>query len=533
MTTHYDAIVIGAGMGGLSAGLALARAGRSVVVLERRERPGGLAQSFTFDGGAFSSGLHALGGTSMGGSTRRLLEGLRVAKHLVMYELDADANDRVMVGDHVFDIPAGRDRYVESLVDAFPADAWRIRDYFHIIDDVAATVSEMGTDFGLRSVARAAAGSRRFLFWGARSLAPLIARTTQSPLLRAVLAARCGNHGLPPSRVPLAVHASMVAHFLGGAAYPGGGGGAIADAMVRELEAHGGELRLRSPARRMILDSRKVDCVELADGQLLRSRDVISDVHPRVTFSELLPADATREGRRRLPRAETSIAALGVFCTLDRDPSRLGLGPRNLWWYRHADVERIYRHMNRSLPSRQVDGLFFSSSSLKAPSDGAHTLEVSTLVPFGPFESWAHLAEGERGEAYESFAGYLADMVLDAAEVAVPGLRDAIRARTVATPLTYQHMAGAYRGSIYGTAKTIRQVGPFAFPVRTSVRNLHLVGASTLSHGVAGSMRSGIAAARGILGAARDEDMLAPPDGSLRVERPGRAPRPQPVASIH
>ena len=57
----YDAIVIGSGSGGLTAALALARAGRRVAVFEQHTLPGGYSQSFELEGFQFSPGIHYMG----------------------------------------------------------------------------------------------------------------------------------------------------------------------------------------------------------------------------------------------------------------------------------------------------------------------------------------------------------------------------------------------------------------------------------------------------------------------------------------
>lgn len=59
--TDYDAIIIGSGAGGLTAAVALARAGKKVLVLEQHDRPGGWTHSFTLEGYRFSPGAHYIG----------------------------------------------------------------------------------------------------------------------------------------------------------------------------------------------------------------------------------------------------------------------------------------------------------------------------------------------------------------------------------------------------------------------------------------------------------------------------------------
>ena len=75
------------------------------------------------------------------------------------------------------------------------------------------------------------------------------------------------------------------------------------------------------------------------------------------------------------------------------------------------------------------------------------------------------------------------------------------------TPKTNEFYINSTEGNVYGTEKTLSQVGPFSYKNRTEIQNLYLCGASTLSHGVGGATHSGVSAAAAILNCNK-EDLL-------------------------
>ncbi|KYF95601.1 phytoene dehydrogenase [Sorangium cellulosum] len=516
-----DTVVIGSGPGGLTAALALARAGQKVTVVEQHYLPGGWTHSFSLNGYLFSPGVHYIGDLGPGGAVRRLFEGLGLSGDLEFCELNPDGVDHLIVGDERFDVPKGFERLLARLTARFPHEAAGIARYFRVIRGLSGDLARLDTMLEFPKVLLLPFKAPSLARWGLCTQEDLLDTTIRDPLLRAFLAAQGGDHGLAPSRVALPIHASILCHYLEGGYYPRGGSKRIPLAMIRALRRLGGQVRMRARARRILVERGRAAGVELEGGEILRAANVISNADPAITYGELLPPELTARERRKIRRTEYSTSLLSVFCAVDMDLRSMGYDSGNYWWYRGKDVGRIYERMEYQLPRGEVDGLFLTITTLKDPGHptrgGHHTIEMFTFVPHAPFARWKETRTGERGADYEELKESLGDQVIAAAENIIPGISRALAFRSVATPLTNDFYCASYRGAAYGTAKTPWQLGPLSFTIGTRIPGLYQCGASTLSHGVAGASVSGLMAAQRIVRAARVEDLLGPADGSLRV----------------
>ncbi|HNM36915.1 MAG TPA: NAD(P)/FAD-dependent oxidoreductase [Anaerolineales bacterium] len=517
----YDAIIIGSGAGGLTAAVALAQAGKKVLVLEQHDRPGGWTHSFTLEGYRFSPGVHYIGDLQEGGGLRRIYDGVGVSQDLSFVELNPNGYDHIVVGDKQINFPKGKENLIAELKRNFPQEAQGIDGYFN---DLMSMINGLKNVGNLSSPLDAARGAGNVLKWMRATGADLINAHINDPVLRGVLAGQSGDHGLPPSQVSAFMHAGITHHYLEGGYYPLGGAFTIPRAFVRALKRAGGEIRLKSRVKRIMLGGRKVIGVEMESGEEILADVVISNADPEVTFGKLIGRDKLSPRlQKKIDSVRYSTSCLSLFFATDMDLRGAGLDSGNMWYYDHPDVDKIYTDglTDAVLKDEGMPGMFLTVTTLKDPSkmhSGHHTCESFAFVGYDAFEKWAQTKYGSRPADYEAMKEDLAWRMVRGLEKRIPGLSKHIVYYSLGTPLTNEHYLNATRGNLYGIDKLPKQIGPLGFTPRTEFDGLYLCGASTMSHGVAGVTASGIDAAKAILNVRSREILTQKGNGPLFLQ---------------
>ena len=517
-TEQCDAVVVGAGIGGLVAASLLAGRGLSVLVLDRHSVAGGNATIFRRRGYEFDVGLHYVGGCHAGGALPAVLAAAG-AGGVRFLELDPEGYDELVLPGLRLAVPRGLPRWRDRLVAAFPSERRGLDRYARLLAQMKRSLDVWHRPGSLLAQSLR---SPQLLRWSLSSFASFLRSCTRDPALTAALAAQHVGYALPPSRASTLVGAGIALHYLEGAWYPSGGGQALADALADAIRARGGRIALRTGARRIVVERGRVQGVELDDGRVVRAPVVISNADLKSTLLQLVGAPALRPATARRARGYAMAAPLGVaYVGLRGDLRAAGQPPRNAWVLPDLDLEAEYVQAAAGrLPDRPA--LFVTIASLKdarhaglAP-PGISNVQLMGVAPSAP-QAWGvaedEVADGRyrRQPAYRERKREYGERLLGVAALLWPDLAGRVEYLEVSTPLTHRRYTGSTGGTGYGLAATPDQMLWRRPGARTEIAGLYLCGASCRSgHGIVGAALSGVFAAAAVLPGRLAVEVLGP-----------------------
>ena len=176
------------------------------------------------------------------------------------------------------------------------------------------------------------------------------------------------------------------------------------------------------------------------------------------------------------------------------------------------DIDKHFETLTKGdiTEGEEFPAFFMSCTTLKDPvsfNGRYHNFEVVTYVDYSSFEQFKG-NENYQSPEYVVFKNKIIAKFLNSIEKIIPTAKQHIVQAELGTPKTNQFYINSTNGNVYGTEKTLNQVGPFSYKNKTEIDNLYLCGASTLSHGVTGATYSGLEAAARILNCHSSEFLI-------------------------
>jgi phytoene dehydrogenase-like protein len=447
MTNRYQNIVIGGGHNGLVCAAYLARAGRSVLVLEAADQVGGAARTRELAPGAkVSSGAHLLHAMPA-----ELIRDLELAQHglllaetnLATVALSENGSPIEFVGNTVAGAAVSAEdvaafalfnehmqRFAKALRPVFEKLAPEVS-----IESWGQRLELLGLGWTLRKLGRDR--MREFLRIIGMNFYDLLDEYFQNPQLKAAIAmdALLGSEWGARSMGSVLTYLYRLAGYQRsdgmGLALPVGGMGALSQALATSATASGAEIRVAARVRRIVIEDDKAVGVELESGERIETQCVISNADPKTTFLQLVDIDHLDTGFvRRIKNLRSKGRAGKLHLVLNGAPTFKGSdtvkpGARLLIAPTMDDIELAFNPCKyQKYPTHPVMEIVIPSASDKTLcADGQHVL--SAVVQYLPYDNSPD--EDTNRSAF-------LDVVLTQLERYAPGIRSQIVTAELLTP---------------------------------------------------------------------------------------------------
>ena len=459
--SRYDVVVVGSGIGGLSAAACLARIGRKVLVIEQSSDVGGYAHAFTRGPYTFDPAMSVFPQGHDHALPVALLDWLGVRDRCRFVPLES--NYRAVFPGFEIATPFGLEEFTELHCRRFPQHAARLREFFSLCSRLHHEAHVLPPQIGLAGLDEAARRYPVLFKYIKATTAQAMDEYFDDPLLKAVVSVSWPYLGSPPSRLDFVTFSTVLSVYLEGCFYPEGGFQSLADALLAGLRKAGGEVVLGRQVTRIQVTNGHASGVELASGDVVQAGTVISNADATATFADLVGDEHLPAGfMRRLRRMKPSPSAVVVFIATSLDLRAMG-AVHEVFRPLHVDHDQAYRDVLQGRPG----GMFGTVPTLASPSlapEGEHLLIIRSLAPYDIGLPW-------KGEA-----GAYTDQVLAAFEPVYPGLRDSITYLETATPTALERHSRNRLGAAYGWENIPTQTGGKRSPHVTPLDGLLLSG---------------------------------------------------------
>ena len=448
---HYDTVIIGAGMSGLSAGVRLAYYEKKVCILERHTTIGGLNSFYRLRKRNYDVGLHAVTNYaepgSKGGPLSKLLRQLRMRWE--DFDLRPQLQSSIVFPGCTLRFTNDFSFLFQQVADAFPAQIDGFRRLLTAIDTHDALNLERSSS-SAREVVTSHISDPKLVDM---LFCPLMFYGSATP------------HDMDFSQFVI----MFKSIFYEGFGRPFDGIRLILKKLVRHFKSLGGQLKLRAGVNEILHRNGKAQAVILDDGTEITADNVLSSAGAAETM-RLIDPNAPVERPR--PGDISFVESISV---LNREPSDLG----------HHDTIVFYNDAETFHYERPEEPVDLRSGIICSPNnfDYSRPLEDGRIriTALAEPDYWLDLPE----EEYQERKAEWNDRIVEGALNHIPDFRPHIVDEDVFTPRTIRRFTGHDNGCVYGAPqKYVNGLTP--------VKNLYLCGTDQGFLGIVGAMLSGI-----------------------------------------
>ncbi|MFC1501051.1 phytoene desaturase family protein [Elusimicrobiota bacterium] len=447
----YDAIIIGAGIGGLVCGCYLAKAGLKTLIIEKNSQAGGYCTSFTRGGFTFDACVHSLGSLEKEGIIGLTLKDLGIENNMVRF----NPSDIIITPDYKAIFHADLNKTIDSICSSFPEEKKGVKDFFEFCKNENA-------------ISHAHLRNKKL-----KDLLDLYIKEKKIKAIISLLA--LGNIGLSPSKLSAFSAAKFYKQFIiNGGYYPGKNIQEFPDSLESRFKYYGGEIIKGKLVSEIEIEDGCANSVKTKEGKSISSKHIISDCDARETFLNMIDSSFVKEeNKKKLKELVPSPSMFIVYLGIDGHFNGMPDPGVNLWYLEDYDIDNFCDVYKENNPKK------IKWFMVRVMPGGRSILAFAN-------------AEFMDNDFWQKNKANFRDKFIEKIEKVVPNLSKHIVYKDASTPNTLQKWTLNYKGACYGWAGMPSQLAVPGLSQITFVKNLYLTGHwSTLAQGVPGVVYMG------------------------------------------
>ena len=446
---HYDVIVIGGALAGLSSALMLADKGLDVLVLERHNLPGGLATSFVRGGVEIEATLHEM--MSIGDRKNRL----KVGKFFDDMGVDVDwlkvpeCYHASLPGLEVTLHP-GLKTFASEVDAVAPGSYEKVLKLLKLCDTVFNSVNELSIH--PMSKVQMLLKHEAFVKTAGYSTKEVLDTFDLPQKALDLLAPYWMYVGSGFSELPFTIYSVLMADYVGYGSYiPKKLSHEMSLKMAERAEAMGVQIEYRQHVDRILVKDKKVYGVRTARGDEIHADYVICSAYPNKVYTSMIEPieEVPPEAIRMVNGRRISLTAFSVIMILDRPAEELNIRDYSVFHGDTMDTDAIYADLAGLGPYHYLTCICHNYGNPGVTPEGTCSYSI-TVLPRA--DGWKTV----KPEDYDRVKHEVARQVIDdMSEYLGVNLLDHVLEIVIETPMTIARYANAWNGCIYGYAHTM------------------------------------------------------------------------------
>ena len=447
----FDAVVIGAGNGGLAAACRLAKAGKKTLLIEQHNLPGGVASSFRRGRFEFETALHELcefgSAENPGGCRQTIVDefGLDINWYMVPdnFRVITTARDGSPIDAT---LPCGRENFINKMEEYVPGCRESVEKFFDLGAETLAAGKYMTASGGHPDSKLMQEKYPNFLRTAAYPVNRVLKALKMPDKAQDIMNTYWGYLGVDADHLSFMQYVNMVCLYVNhGAWIPEKTSNQLTTGLLERFRAMGGTAWFNCRAEEILFDEEEhVNGLRTTSGTV-DTRYIICNANPSMAYANLVPQSIVPDRERKLAAARRYSARMFVvYMGLNRSAEELGLKDYSYFLPQSADSVKEYESLKRIETNKYNIALCYNVVNPKASPEGTCIVSLTTTYME---DCWSEIDPKDYVKTKNKVASDMIDWFEEKTGIII---RPYIEEFEVATPWTFCRYASVPQGAAYG-----------------------------------------------------------------------------------